>query len=353
MVHPVALSGEATMAGETIDFTLHGAVSPAGGSKLLDVTVKGSHDLDTSRGLASVDAAPVSFRPGGVQPGALFPAAAGTMSEVTGTLSLTGGLRWQAGSVSPELTARLAGIGFVTPAARFDGMTGAITFTSLLPPATPPGQRLTGRVEAAGLPPGEVSVRFHLLPSAVLVVEEASLGFADGTIAVSGLAVDPAAPAFETVLRIENIDLAEVFDLIGVEGLSGSGRLKGTIPLQFTGGGLRIADAVLNAGGPGVLRFKGDEVPKAIRDAGEYAQLTLDALRNFHYESLSLEIDKSAAGEGTIMARLHGHNPDILEGRPFIFNIRLESDFDRLSALVLDGMTAAQALLRRAVTAVP
>jgi hypothetical protein len=74
----------------------------------------------------------------------------------------------------------------------------------------------------------------------------------------------------------------------------------------------------------------------------------LEALTDFHYETLALEIEKRATGEGTILLHLKGNNPAVMAGRPFVFNIGLESNFDRLADYALLALSSAQNVLRRA-----
>ena len=149
------------------------------------------------------------------------------------------------------------------------------------------------------------------------------------------------------MLRVDQVDLAELFKLINVDGIGGTGRLDGNIPLRLAGKRIRISNGTLAASGPGVLRLSSGKVPEAIGQAGESAKLVLDALGDFRYETLVLELNQADSGSGTILIKLQGHNPAVLDGRPFNFNIKFESDFDRLTDLVIGSMTAAQELLRK------
>jgi hypothetical protein len=119
--------------------------------------------------------------------------------------------------------------------------------------------------------------------------------------------------------------------------------------LRRADGKVRIDDGRLAASGPGVLHFKSTALPKEIGAAGQPVQLALEALTDFHYDNLSMEIDQEPSGAGTILLKLLGHNPAVLEGRPFQFNIKFESNFDRLTDLALRSLTAAQEMLRQAV----
>ena len=75
--------------------------------------------------------------------------------------------------------------------------------------------------------------------------------------------------------------------------------------------------------------------------------LVLQALADFHYDSMTSDLAGEAAGDGTVFLKLQGKNPNLLDGRAFHINIRFESNFDRLVDIVLRSMEAAQTLLRR------
>ena len=75
--------------------------------------------------------------------------------------------------------------------------------------------------------------------------------------------------------------------------------------------------------------------------------LALQALADFHYDTLSMDLAENASGEGAIALRLQGRNPALLDGRAFNLNIKLETNFDRLIDLAMRSMAAARELLRR------
>jgi Dicarboxylate transport len=97
-----------------------------------------------------------------------------------------------------------------------------------------------------------------------------------------------------------------------------------------------------------VLRYKPERLPPQIAAAGEQVALALRALGDFHYESLALDLDKSAGGDGKVMLRVTGRNPDVDPGQEFIFNIALASNFDRLAELAVLSIRSAQQVLRDA-----
>ena len=136
--------------------------------------------------------------------------------------------------------------------------------------------------------------------------------------------------------------------LLNLDGLSGTGQLDGQIPLQIENGTIAISEGRLAARAPGLVRYKPDKLPPEIAGAGKQVELMLEALADFHYRTLALELEKHPTGEGTILLHLNGNNPAVLDGRPFVLNIRIESNFDRLAAYALLALSSTQDLLRRA-----
>ena len=348
LVVPIRILGKAAMAGQRVEFTLHVENETAGAKGKVSLTAKGHHDRSSDSGETSIAMGPVVFRAGGMQPGDVFPILGPVVAKGAGTVALSGLVRWRDGALSPDLVVHLADVALEPPGVRLSRINGDIEIVQLWPPATPPGQMLTASVQAGKLPANSVKIGFELRSTAILMVERIQLDIAGGQITTSPFAIDPKEFRVDTVLQFEQVDLAEVYKLIGVDELSGTGRLDGHIPLNLDRGRVRVSDGRLVASVPGILRFKSSKLPKEITGAGEEVGLALRVLEDFHYESLILELNKSATGEGAILLSLRGSNPSVLEGRPFNFNIRFESNFDNLTDLALRSMAFVQEILRRA-----
>src|SRR3546814_10522868 len=59
--------------------------------------------------------------------------------------------------------------------------------------------------------------------------------------------LDPAAARNRIVLATKGLEIATFFDLIGVDGLSGSGRLTGSLPVVFAGNAIIVEDSQFDA----------------------------------------------------------------------------------------------------------
>ena len=342
---PFALALTATLAGPRLDFALH--VETTGKTKARLEAI-GRHDRSSNSGSATLSLGPIVFHAGSLAPGDLLPALAGMAEDVEGSVALGGALRWRGAALSPDLTLRLQDLAFTAQGAQLRDLKGEIKVTGLWPPATPPGQVLTATVEGPGLPSAGLRVTGQLAAGPILRLERIALDVAGGEIATAPFAVDPAALEVATTLEVDHVDLAEITRLLSIDGLSGTGRLDGRIPIDVKGGQIAVSGGKLAAREPGVLSYRPGALPPEIAAAGDSVDLALRALGDFHYDALALELDKGAGGEGVVLLRLQGRNPAVMSGQAFNFNIRIESNFDRLAGYALLSLRSAQDLLRRA-----
>jgi len=246
----------------------------------------------------------------------------------------------------PDMTVRLD-----APDAHLGGtlsISGALKAngTKVLPQAVV--HIMDGFIENSSLRADDLKADVTVTPEMILSVGKLSMAVAGGRLSASPFRFDTAESAITSEVTVDQVDLAEIFKLIGVDGLSGTGRLDGQIPLRFDDNIVRLDDAALQASGPGVLQFKSDKLPDALAGTGAEVAAGLQALEDFNYDSLSVKIDEESNGAGTVLLALRGANPAVLSGQVFNFNIKLESNFDRLADLALQGMEATQTLLRRA-----
>ena len=342
VVKPVGASVNARLADDTLDFIIR-IFEPLGA---LNLAVSGRHDLAGGRGAATITLGPLRLVPGVVELADLFPFTRGHIRGAEGTVALDGRIEWGDDQVTPDLVLTLDNFAFSTAASRFSAVTGEVVLDGLSPPTTPTGQRLTGVVAAAGLKPTPMELVFQLRPDGRLAIESAQAEFAGGRLQTKDAVFDPAGRRGELVLEVASVDLAELMALIDLEGLSSTGRLSGAIPLTIAGGQLAIRGGTLTADGPGVIRYVGSQVREALGQRDDTVALMTRALEDFRYEQLSLKIDKAYEGEGVIVIHIRGANPAVLDGHPFVFNINLSSDFNRLAGLLRQVLEAADHALK-------
>lgn len=346
VLRPVALTAKASMVESRIAFSVDGAVRSSSGRDVIQVDASGQHDLATGRGKTAITAGPVNFRATGPRPQDFFPGLAGALPAFSGSAGLSGSIGWSADTLAPALVLRLSDGHIEQKGVRLSAIRSEIAISGLQPVVTRPRQVVAATLEAGGLAPMQVEMRFQLLPRPALQIDAITTAFLGGVVSTSPFTVDPAQSTVDTRIGLRAVDIGEAFKLIGVDGISGSGRMDGVIPLRVRPGSVDIRDGHLAASGPGVIRLDSDALPKQITDAGESMALVLQALADFHYDVLMIDVAGAAAGDGTVAIRLEGRNPSLLDGRPFHLNIRFASNFGRLVAIALASMEAAQDLLR-------
>jgi hypothetical protein len=164
----------------------------------------------------------------------------------------------------------------------------------------------------------------------VLNIEKASLELAGGEVALGPTRFDPAAARQQVELQVREVDLGALLALAEIDGLSGTGRLQGKIPVVMEEGAVIIAGARLDAAGPGRLAYSPTAPPSGMQAAGETMALVLSALGDFRYDRLWLTLDRDRNGEATLSLHVRGNNPAFYDGYPVELNLALNGRLDRI-----------------------
>ena len=233
----------------------------------------------------------------------------------------------------------------------------------LRPPRSPPGQSLSVGALDVGVTIEGLKSRFRVLPGRLPGAHLESLAFTlgGGRFSLRDTTVAPDSGRFAFDLEVEDLALERILPQIGIEGLSGQGGLSGTLPVQvLDGSAVVIAKGRLGTSGPGILRYRSAALSSSLppdADALDLFRSPLDlailALRDFHYDSLAITLDKEAGGRSKLFLELEGRNPALLEGSPFKFNINLTGNVNPILDAVRRGSALSDALLRETWTLRP
>jgi hypothetical protein len=318
----LALEGTFEAAAAEVSFD----VTAASPGRPLELTFRGTHDLATGSGEALVTMKPVEFEPDGLQPAALSPLLGEWLEAASGSVTAQGAIAWGGDQairggidlVVQELSASSA-------LASFECLTAGIRVDGPWPPSTPPEQQVYMTRVDFGLELINGVVTFQIRPDGILDVASAEWSLAGGTARAGGQ-IDLHADTQELVLELANIDLSELLTLVDIDGLTGSGRLEGRIPLTRRGQVLEIRGGKLSAAkGGGWIRYRA--APAIAGAANPEAELgvAFAVLENLRYDELEATLDGDAAGPVTIAFHISGANPDYLAGHPVEFNPVFES----------------------------
>ncbi len=310
--------------------------------------ITGNYAPEDANGMLTAKIAPLKFSPQGLQPSKLSPALA-ALENVTGQINANAQFKWSTTGIRSSRGAfRLNNLSFAYEDTTIDDLNVALDLTDLLSLSSPPHQKITVKRIVSGIPLKNLLVSYQIenADSPRLKLEKTQFSLMDGTVSLVPTVIDPAAKRSDLLIRINDVDLDNFFNFIQVDGLTGSGRLDGQIPLTLEKNQVAITNGHLAAKTPGVLHFKSEKASQLLASAGEEMNLLLQALQNFHYSELSLHLDKSLTHDLVVKLSLLGNNPDVKDGRAFRLNINLETDIGKILQTINQGYNLSHEILR-------
>ncbi len=284
----------------------------------------GTHDLSTGSGELTIDLNSIKFGKDAFEAEALFPVLSGVVADVEGDASARGLIEWQTDSLKSSGTLTLSAIDLASSVGPVKGINGQILLNELLPPSTRTPQKLNIDSVDIGLELLSGELEFSLNPSGTVVLESASWPWAGGK-----LGLDQSLLAFESerqdlTLTADNIDLQEVFTLLDVEGLSGTGTVNGQIPIYAEDGNITIVEGrLVSSPEGGTILYDGVASDVGAKD--DSSTLLFDALKDFTYDELEVVINGRTTDVLTVGIQLNGSNPTVLEGFPIKLNVNAEA----------------------------
>lgn len=179
-----------------------------------------------------------------------------------------------------------------------------------------PLNNLTARLQL--LPPGKKGTA----PS--LVIQDGSVRIFDGKVQTNNCRYDSGRSSNTCTFTLHDLDIAKILALHQVDGLSVSGRINGSIPLNLDKTGFSVTEGSLrNSGAGGMVQYQPSS--KALKSS-PYSEYVLKALEEYHYHSLDASL--SYQPDGTLVAglQLEGRSPKLETDRPVHLNLRAEQN---------------------------
>lgn len=274
-----------------------------------------------------------------------------TLRDVHGTVEAGGRLGVVKGTPAGNGWLKLDGLSAVASGVSLRGLSGRIVADSLFPPRLPPGQTLTVDAINPAIPMTKGEIRFHMPGTTppVVVIEGGGLDVAGGRVSLGKTDVDLSRPEQALTLQLDHIDLKQLLAVAPVKGLEVEGTVSGALPVAAGAKGWRVDHGALDAIKPGVIRFRSPEAAAALGQGGDAVKLMLQALEDFRYQDLKASVDKAADGSTTLALSLLGHNPAVLDGHPFRFNINLEGNLNKVLLALRQGMALSDQIIRRGI----
>lgn len=266
---------------------LTGVVASGPGDVVLRLDGSG---LGGAAGRLAIDAEPIRFAPGSLQPRDLWPGLGGYARAVTGTIDLAA--VWQPGGAGEEsLTLAIDDLRFATDYGPVGPVVGTLSLDRIWPPRTAEPQQLT----------------------------------------------------------IQSIRLENLVESFAIEALGAEGTVDADLRFSLTEEGrVFIDEGLLEARSAGVLRYRPDRPPAALAGQGQGVELLLTALSDFRYDAMRAMVRGYLDDQLTVELALSGANPELYEGHPIELNVNLEAPVLPLVAAGRDAWQLPEAI-RRAI----
>jgi len=330
-IRPSGVAGQIEIDDDGLTFS--GGAYPASGVRL-PVAVR--HDFESGAGQANVQIAAMPFEVGGLQPHDVFPAVdLRSLGQVGGAVSGQATLRWaDALSTSAQINLsgiRLSGVGYAA-----SGISGTLTFSSLDPPRTAGPQALSIDLLDVGAMLRNGRAQMAIVAGNTVTVTDARFTWAGGMLSAAPFTIPLDNPNTSINFSAGGIDLTTLLTELPVDGLSATGVLDGTVPVRIVGDSVHIDNGQLQSRGPGIIRYASGGVGEG-QDEG--VQLLLDAIENFHYESLGVSLDGRTGGDLTVGLSIRGANPDVYDGYPIALNVNVSGALDDILSEGIQTLT--------------
>ena len=325
--------------------------TPVWGNELRPISISVQMLPDPLFGALRAELAPITFSRSGLQLKDLSPLAQ-HFEKFDATIAGEMSLDWQGGRSASQGRLSVVDGSFISKGISIEGLATELTLKSLWPVETPPNQRVSAEKLDLGIPLSHLEAIFaaHSGHTGAPVIEltKSSFDMLGSTINIRPQVYNVEAEENPFVIDVLHLDLAKLFAFVSLEGVDGSGKIDGTVPIKLSPEGVAIENGRLASVEPGRLQIRSATVRAYLANYDENVDLLMEALEDFHYETLTVEIDKTASED--LIARLSvlGRNPKVLDGRSFQLNIQLDSNIEQLMNALLEGYRISNEALKRA-----
>ncbi|TXH38177.1 MAG: hypothetical protein E6Q98_04990 [Rhodospirillaceae bacterium] len=304
----------------------------------LTLTTTGNIDPARGNGRFQVDLAPLVFAKDGWQVGDLVPILRQYSRDIDGKVALKGTIDLAADrSLTSKLNLAIDNLSGQIGPAVFQNLNGVVLIDRPWPFSTAANQSLAVEQLVVGLPFTSGLINFDIDDGRLLKINAGNLNLAGGQVSLAPTQLTLDAPVQQLNLQVDRLGVDELFQLIGMAGLSGEGQISGNIPVSLFPTGVVIKDAKLASIGPGKLKYDKAAAPTMIKSAGDSVNMALDALSDFHYKELILTLQRELTGDANLGLHISGNNPSFYNGYPVEFNFTATGRLDEVLRKGLAG----------------
>ncbi len=210
--------------------------------------------------------------------------------------------------------------------ASVSGLSGKIVFDSLYPLATRGFQDISAAQANIGLPLESVQTRVNIGAGGVIEIRDMRAQFAGGSLSAEPFRLGKSGKSFPQIpIHVRDVDLEKAAQAFSARDLKTRGMLDGDMTLTQTETGQFSLRGKLTGRTPGgLIRYDPQDIPAFLSGDDPGLETTRLALRNFQYNTLSLEFDGPLDGDLKTRLSASGTNPDAFGTRPVELNLAIE-----------------------------
>lgn len=297
-------------------------------------TLNGRHDMAAQSGRLDLNMPPVTLRKGILSLAEISPVTAAYVQDVAGTIGLSSHAKWS--KAKKGLTMTTGGQIFLKDVEGnvegniIQGVSAVINLDSLSPLVLTEEKIAVGAVNV-GLPLGSGLVVASLDAKKNFTLHQAEWSLAGGTIASSPMHINlDGNLTTEATLTARGLQLAELFQIAPLDGLSAVGTVDGILPLEVRQGEVSLKNGVLESRGSGKIMYSPQEIPAFLRDNSQQIVDLRVALKAFEFESLKLTLDGTLGKGQKVGLSAKGKNPEFYDGYPVNINLNVEGPLENI-----------------------
>jgi len=348
---PLSISGNITHQTNKDNSAKYFLNLTGGTSTLRYLKINAEHALENGNGFLNLQIVPMKFSSSGLQPAQLFPTLA-AVRNVNGQFDGKARIQWSKNKVLKSNGSIAANNFSLThdSGVQINNLNTRLNLKSLLPIQSESKQKITIQTIDFGTSVKDLLVSYQMAAKddPRILLDQIRFLILDGEVAIDPTVIhlNPDSGISYINANLDNVDLNTFFHWIEIDGLGGDGQLFGKIPLVLKKNGIAIANGQLAAKSPGTLRFQSKKVTELLANRGKEVDLFLQAIEDFHYKELILNLDKSETHDLHVKLSVLGNNPNVKDGHDFRLNIQLESKIDKLLKAIQQGMLFSNKVLR-------
>jgi len=333
---PLNFKGIAKTQDDQIDFSIQVKGQP--------ISARVHYNIKNKAGTATVNAGPWNFEKDGVQPESLSPLLS-VIEDAKGGFGVDVDTHWEQGTFDGAIITTFDDLTMKVGGLAIEGLKGTVKIDRLKPPTIGKVQKIVAQNIGGEYGMQNSQLNFTFVEDK-LTIKRFEADVAGGMVTMDEHIIDPYSLEQRFALDFSQLDLSRLFDVLNIKGVSGDGRLNGSVPLRLAKDMMTVKDGKFSALGPGTLKIQSSGIKNALSSGGENANLLLNVLENFQYKSLILAINSDKFGKAIAGLSLAGSNPNVMDSRQFILNINLETQIDKILKILSAAIRLSQKSLQ-------